>query len=259
MAQFSPQYNPHKLTARVRTVNNWIFWIIFILSFLPVFPNKYTDSELCKTCLSILNIICILLFFTLEIIADFILFPQSEQKRRDDFLDNSFGSRFASENSIGYYNNENVAAGLYKAACNMFENTFFTYSLVKAITLRKVLFPSIVLISVWVLAFFGFNKVPMALSILQFLFSANVLGNMIKHLILLNKTSTIYDNWITTFQIQDFKQSTLKYQSSIYRNWLNYETTLSRIQPETPDKFFQKHNPRLTREWESMKTKYGIN
>lgn len=258
MATFSPQYNPHKITATVRTVNDWVFWFVFILAFAPICFHDFCETEMVKSILNVVNVISILLFFTLEIVVEFILFPQSEQKRRDDFLDNSFGSKFSTANSIDYYNNENLSQGLFKAASNLFENSFFTYSLVKALTFRKIIIPAIVLTSVWAMAYFGFKTVPVALSVLQILFSANVLGNLVKHLILLNKVSTIQDNWITTFQIADFKKQTLNYQSNIYRNWLNYEAILSRIQPDISDSFFKKHNPRLTKEWEQIKTKYAI-
>lgn len=259
MATFSPQYNPHKVTALVRSVNDWVFWIVFVLAFAPICFHDFCEIELVKSILNVINVISILLFFTLEIVVEFILFPQSEQKRRDDFLDNSFGSKFSTANSVDYYSNENLGQGLFKASSNLFENAFFTYSLVKALTFRKIIIPAIVLTSVWAMAYFGFQRVPVAISVLQILFSANVLGNLVKHLILLNKVSTIQDNWITTFQIGDFKAQTLKYQSNIYRNWLNYETILSRIQPDISDSFFKKHNTHLTAEWEQIKTRYSIN
>ena len=258
MAQFSPQYNPHKVTAQVRSVNEWIFWFVFALGFAPVFFHDLCETYAVKTLLDIINIISILLFFSLEIIVEFVLFPQSEQKRRDDFLDNSFGSRFAVANSIDYYNNDNTAQGIYKAACNLFENVFFTYAIIKALTFSKIILPSLVLVSVFVLAYFGFNKVPFTLTVLQVLFSANVLGNLIKHLILLGKLATINDTWITLFQIQDFKTQPQKYQAQVYRNWLNYETILTRIQPGIPDKKFKKLNPKLTTEWDQIKNKYSV-
>jgi len=258
MARFVPHYDPHKITSTVRSINDWIFWFVFLLAFFPVFFQELCKGEIIITLLNVINIISILLFFTLEIVVEYILFPLSEQKRRDDFLDNSFGSKFLSTNSIDYYSNENIGQGLLKAASNLFENAFFSYSVIKSLTLRKIVLPIIVLLSVWVLAYFGFDKAPIALSVLQFLFSANVLGNLIKHLILLNKLSFIYDNWVTTFQAKDFKTKTTEYQATIYRNWLNYEAMLSRIQPNVPEKFFKKHNPRLTTEWEQIKNKYSI-
>ncbi len=259
MATFAPHYNPHKVTGYVRSINSYIFWIVFLLAFAPVFFPNFCSGVKAKSVLDIINIISILAFFVLEMVVEFILFPLSEQKRRDDFLDNSFGSKFSPENSIDYYSNDNISNGLLKAACNLFENSFFTYSLIKRLSIRQILFPSIVLVSVLVLAYYGFNKVSFALSFLQLLFSANVLGNLIKSLVLLNKVSTIHENWISTFQIEDFKTSTWKYQSNIYRNWLNYEAILSRIQPDISDAFFKKHNTRLTSEWKQIKIRYSIN
>jgi hypothetical protein len=258
MAQFAPQYNPHKVTAQVRLVNEWIFWLVFALGFAPVFFHDLCETYAVKTLLDIINIISILLFFSLEIIVEFVLFPQSEQKRRDDFLDNSFGSKFSSANSIDYYNNDNVTQGIYKAACNLFENVFFTFSVIKALTFSKIILPSLVLVSVFALAYFGFKKVPFTLTVLQVLFSANVLGNLIKHLILLGKLTAIFENWTTLFQMPEFKTQPQKYQALVYRNWLNYETILTRIQPGIPDKKFKKLNPKLTAEWDQLKNRYSL-
>jgi len=259
MAKFAPQYNPHKVTAQIRAVIGLVFWLVFILSLLPFLVSRIENNHLVKEILGIINIISILLFFTLEIVVEFILFPQSEQKRRDDFIDNSFGSKFSPANSIEYYDNEEIGHGLYKAATNLFENTFFTYSLVKEQTLRKIVFPSIVLIAVFVFAYFGFSKTPISVTILQLLFSANVLGNLIKHLILLNKVSAIQDNWVSLFQDQNFKSNPTKFQANIYRYWLQYETMLSRIQPDISTKLFNKKNESLTQEWNKIKSKYQIN
>lgn len=258
MAKFSPQYNPHRVTAQIRSLIEWTFWLIFILSVLPIIFKGIDDFEVLKEILNIVNIISILLFFTLEIIVEFILFPQSEQKRRDDFIDNSLGSKFSAANSIEYYDNDELSEGLYKAAVNLFENVFFTYSQIKDLTFKKIIFPTIVLIGVFVLAFFGFKEVPISLSILQVLFSANVLGNITKHLILLNKLSCIQDNWVNVFQHEDFRNNANKYQASIYRYWLQYESVLSRFQPGIPEKTFKRMNPTLTVQWDKIKIQYSI-
>ncbi|MDI1355733.1 MAG: hypothetical protein PSX36_12500 [bacterium] len=258
MARFAPQYNPHKVTAQIRAIIDFTFWIVFSLSILPFVCKWCEQNSEMKEVLSILNIISILLFFVLEIIVDFILFPQSEQKRRDDFIDNSFGSKFSPANSVEYYDNEELQQGLYKTSTNLFQNSFFTYSLIKELTLSKIIFPSIVLVAVFVFAFFGFEKTPISVTILQVLFSANVLGNLIKHLILLNKLAAIQDGWVSIFQNENFKSDTNKYHASIYRYWLQYEALLSRIQPNIPEKVFKSKNALLTEEWIKIKTKYQI-
>lgn len=266
MAKFTPQFNLYKIIGSLKQVSTILFWIVFTLSIVPniislsnIPIDTYINTDTLKGLISIVNIIAILLFFVLDIVIDYVLLPEAEIKRRDDFIDNSFGSKFTTNNSVEYYDNEEVANGLYKAAVNQFENCFFTYSLIKALTVRKIVSPAIVLLTVWVFAYYGFRDVPVALSFLQIFFSANVLGALIKHLILLSRLSIIQEAWIGLFQEQDFKQSFLKYQAHIIRNWLRYETLHSRIQADVPKKVFDAMNPALTNEWNTIKIKYQIN
>ena len=195
----------------------------------------------------------------LELLVEFILIPQAESKRRDDFIDNSFGSSFSTNPSIGYYDNEEIGKGLYRASVNLFENCFFTYSLVKSIITRKIIAPAVIMITVAVCAFYGFKQVPFALSLLQVLFSMNLLGELVKYCILLVRLHNIQDCWITLFQHDDFKQNVYKYATSIYRYWLQYEALHSRIQAGVPDSHFKKMNETLTKDWEGIKSRYKIN
>ena len=258
MAQFAPQYNLFVIIDKIRLFIFWIFWFIFILSIVPAFLKLLNIKLNIDDLISTLNIICIICFFVLDIVVENILVPQADSKRHDDFIDNSFGSSFSSNPSIGYFDTEELQQGLYKAASNLFENCFFTYSLVKAVTIRKTLLPTVVLLSIAVFAYYGFKEVPFALTLLQALFSATVLGNLIKHFILMVRLHSIHDAWITLFQNQDIKSNTEKYRTLIYRYWLQYESLQSRIQAGIPDRIFNKLNPDLTKEWEEIKTRYNI-
>jgi hypothetical protein len=258
MATFAPQFDLFKIINRLSKTGQIVFWIILGLSTLPLICNEFCLKNNLSDTINILNIIGISLFFFLELINEFILIPQADNKRRDDFIDNSFGSKFSPNNSIGYYDNDEINNGLYKAAVNLFENCFFTYSLVKVTTISKIITPTIMLFLTIVLAFYGFKQVPFALSVLQALFSANILGMLIKHFILLNKLSSIQDTWILLFQNTDLKTDTVKYQTHIYKYWLQYETLHSKINAGIPDKVFTKNNPILTTEWATLKQKYNI-
>lgn len=258
MAQFAPQYNLFVIIDKIRLCILWIFWFIFILSIVPAVLKLLNVKLNFEDLINTLNIICIICFFVLDIVVENILIPQADSKRRDDFIDNSFGSSFSSNPSIGYFDTMGLQQGLFKAASNLFENCFFTYSLVKAVTIRKTLLPTVVLLSIAVFAYYGFKQVPFALTLLQALFSATVLGNLIKHFILMVRLHSIHDAWITLFQNQDIKSNTEKYRTLIYRYWLQYETLHSRIQAGIPDKIFNKLNPNLTKEWEEIKMRYNI-
>lgn len=258
MADFAPQYNLYKVIGNLRTVAQWTFWSILVFSIVPVTFKEFCDKYSLLHLVNILNIIGISIYFIVETTIEFILLPLADSKRRDDFIDNSFGSKISTNSSIGYYDNDEVNQGLYKAAVNLFENCFFTYSLVRIMTTRKVVIPSIMLILVVVFAYYGFKEVPFALTILQALFSASILGELIKHLILVNRLSNIQDSWVSLFHNEDLKQSSLKYQAHIYRYWLQYEALHSKINANIPDSVFTKYNPNLTKEWESIKLRYKI-
>jgi len=257
-ALYAPQYNLYKIIGKIKLASNLAFWLIFILSIIPTGLKLLNFTWAIDDLLNILNIILILVYFVLDVITDQILIPQAEQKRRDDFIDNSFDSKFSVNNSVQYYDNEEVNYGLYKAATNQFQNCFTTYSLIKLITPQKIVIPSIIVIVIWIVAYFGFKEVPFFLSLLQVLFSASILGGLIKHLILFNRLSVIYDDWVKLFQYEDFDDASIKYNSSIIRNWLRYETLVAKISADIPDTFFNKHNSRLTQDWMALKVKYNI-
>lgn len=265
MARFAPHANLYKTIGYLRTSTTWLFWIVFgvsvLLTLLTIPHSVFSangNAEAIKQVLELTDAIVILLFFTVDIIIDYVLFPQAENKRRDDFLDNSLGSKFSTNSSVDYYDNEEIATGLHKAATNQFENCFFTYNLLKALTFGKVIVPSVVFLAIWVFAFYGFHNVSVAVSFLQVFFSVNVLGGLIRHLILLSRLSVIYDNWVTLFQDDNFKNNPSKYQSHILRYWLRYETLHSTIPADIPQSFFDKMNLSLTNEWMALKAKYQI-
>ncbi len=258
MAQFAPQYNLMVIVDKIRTGIFWIFWLIFILSVVPVLLKMLKIELPIDDLFNTLNIICIALFFILDILVEYIIVPQADNKRRDDFIDNSFGSSFSPIPSVGYFDTDELSYGLYKAAANLFENCFFTYSLVKVVTIRKTVLPAIVLLSVAVFAYYGFKQVPFALSFLQALFSATLLGELVKHFVLMARLHTIHDAWILLFQHPDFKADPGKYETTIYRYWLQYEALRSRIQSGVPDKVFKQFNEKLTEDWIAIKCRYNI-
>jgi hypothetical protein len=258
MAKYTPQYNLFIIIKRIAFINQILFWAILIFSIVPVTFKEFCETTDLVNIINILNVIGISMFFILKSVNNFVLVSQADSKRRDDFIDNSFGSGFSTKNSIEYFDNDEIEKGLYKASVNLFENCFFTYSLVKSITIKKIVIPALIFISILVLAYYGFKSVPISLTVLQALFSANILEQLIKHLVLLTRLTTIYESWISLFQQEDLKTNIEKYQTYIYRYWLQYETLHSRIIAGIPEKIYNKLNPSLTQEWSNMKSKYKI-
>lgn len=258
MAEYAPQHYIMNIINQINLVGILLFISILVLSICSTIINSDIKYEHLRIILYTINIVCISFLFLTETINDFILIPLADNKRRDDFIDNSFGSKFSPLSSIGYYDNDNLHIGLYKAAVNQFENCFFTNSLISLITVSKIILPLLMTIILMVLAVYGFKEVPFALTILQALLSAKILQTLVKHCILLIKLPKVLDSWIILFQNEEFKNNTIKYQASVYRHWLQYETLHSNINAGISDRVFKTHNPLLTSKWEKIRIKYNI-
>ena len=258
MAEFAPHTDLFKIINNLSSFAQILFWAILGFSVLPIVLDEFYLPQSITDIVNILNIIGITAFFLVEILIDYILLPQADSKRRDDFIDNSFGSKFSLKNSVGYYDNDEIGKGLYKASVNLFENCFFSFSLIKIVTTRKIIIPILMVIAMAIFAYYGFKEVPFTLSILQALFSTNILGLLIRHLILLKILSSIQNSWIRLFQNDDFQNEPFKYQANIYRYWIQYETLHSKINSGIPNSVFKKRNQLLTNEWDILKNKYNI-
>lgn len=258
MPGYTPQHSLFSITEKLRAVADFLFWAVFILSAIPTILSLAKIQWSFDELINVVNILAIVVFFSFDIIIEYFLVPQAENKRRDDFLDNSFGSNFTVKSSEQYFDTVNLDSGLYKAAANLFENSYFTYSVLKSVTTRKIIVPAIAFLAIFVFAYYGFRQAPFALSVLQVLFSANLLGGLIKHLVLIAKLNTLNDEWIGLFQQQDFKINISGYAPRVYRYWLRYETLLSRIQAAVPEIVFSRFNKQLTEEWSEIMKRYKI-
>lgn len=258
MAEFSPHTDLYNVKSKLESISKFIFWLTLFLSIFPIVFEEFCRIHKVVDLLNIINIIGIALFFIIETLNEYILLPLADNKRRDDFIDNAFGSKFSIKNSIDYYDNEEIEKGIYKVAVNQFENCFFTYSLIKISTVPKIVVPTIMLFSMSIIAYYGFSEVPFALTILQAFFSVNILGNLIKHLILMNRLATIQDSWLELFHNINLKDEIINFQPQVYRYWLQYETLNSKINANISNQTFTNSNSKLTEEWNSLKIKYQI-
>jgi hypothetical protein len=263
MARLTPQRNLFSIVVAIRKVNFTLVWFVLFFSLFPELLKlnllKSWDALLgLQNIINVANVISIGVYFVLDAIVNYVLIPQAENKRKDDFIDNSFGSKFSIVSSIEYYNNEEISAGLYKGAVNLFQNCFFSASLMKAALPQKIVLPAIILLGVMIMAYFGFKQFDWAVALLQTLFSVSILGSLVKDLILYYQLNAIQDMWVALFQNKDVKLNIASYHAQVYRYWLQYETLISWSQPDIPEKLYNRLNGPLTAEWQNLKTKYNI-
>lgn len=137
---------------QIRKLEKSAFILLVITSFLIVAIwalTKFFDSELNKQFSSLKEIAKVVSYVTMvgyliiSLIAK-ILFHTVEKRKRNDLIDNSFGTNYSDENTKGYYNNDETENGIKKLALNSYESSFHTENTLK-IMLTKDLFVLVVL------------------------------------------------------------------------------------------------------------------
>lgn len=258
MSEYSPHNRTFKVDLFLQKVSNIIYWIILVISILGPIIQKIVTNYVIVEVFEMVIMISIPFYFFVDSIQSLILRPLANSIRRNDFIDNSLGSKLSLRKSLGYYDNDNLKAGLYKLTCNLLENCFFTLELLKKQTIKILLVPTTFSILILVFAYCGFKQLSTSILIFQVFFSASIIGKAINHFILLSGLSNIQNSLSALFVIQDFKINDIKYESLILKNLLDYETLISRIQVTIPDKLFDEHNFKLSAEWGALKENKNI-
>lgn len=259
MALLAPQYNDHRFIDKLRVANNRIFYVIFLCSLLPIAIQYFPYIKIYATTVNIINIVSLISYFGLDFIIDYHLYPLAEDSRKADFIDNSWGTKNSLQNSVDYYDNDELQYGIYKMAVNLFENVYFSLNVSKAMRWNKYGTNAVLTLLILVIACYGFNNVPIAVPLLQVVFSSVILGGLLKHIVFINRMKQVIYKWQSLFQIDDFKIDPDKYRAQVYSIWLYYESTLARTQISLSEAKFNAMNQRLTHQWEQIKIKYNIN
>ncbi|GAA4279146.1 hypothetical protein [Aquimarina mytili] len=72
-----------------------------------------------------------------------ILFHNVEKLKRNDLIDNAFGTNYSDENTTEYYNNDETEYGIKKLALNSYESSFHTEN-----TLKLMLYKNLIILVV---------------------------------------------------------------------------------------------------------------
>lgn len=257
MPKFAPQQDVFKTVLQLDKISNWIIWIVFVLSIsVAILPSieleKEIDSYVIRV-IEVTNIFLLIIGFTLTTIKDFYLFPKAETQRRRDYIDNSLGVNFSLKNSEQYYTNDEVKPGVYKMGVNLFQNVFFTTTISRKMQTAYITKSVIFIVVFVVLAVYGFKNSPLALPILQMLFSAFVLGDLIKLFLFMNKNSKILESLTAFFSSKNTDETI------ILKNYIEYETNLAWAMILINDAIFNKYNESIEKDWQKIKTKYKLN
>lgn len=249
---------PHEINYKtIKKVGGFASFLLYASALISVIVLVIDKTDLVKSkelfnknLNSILAILAIL-YFLLDLVQNY-LFQQAELNRKNDFVDNSFQTKLADENSQGYFSNDSFPAGIYKLGVNGFENSFFT----KAVSCKMII-PSIiksVIIFILFLLVVFFTDQTILVAVVQIALPFTIIQQTTRLIFFHHQVKNIVDNYKHIFHnVNETNKSAL-----IINNVINYEKTLSWGSVQLDSKLFNKHNPQLTLDWEALKIKYNI-
>lgn len=209
-----------------------------------------------KEYLKSLSYVTMIGYLLLSQVAKF-LFKNTEKAKRDDLIDNSFGTNYANENTLGYYNNDEIPIGIKKLAINAYESSFHTEN-----TLREMLFKmslKLLLLSIPFLFSIFSNG---GQNITRLLFEISIPTIMLTQF-----ASTIaYFNGVKNlnerFKIELINIGKSELENKDYSKLLipvmEYYNTKSWANINLDKKIFEKHNNEISRKWLERKESLGI-
>lgn len=249
-----PHSIDYKAVETVDTISNYVLICSAIISIAilitdnDIYFNENKDNRLIFLN-SVLSIIAVS-YFVLDMINNY-LFQKAEEHRRNDFIDNSLGTTLASENSSGYFSNEAVSKGIFKMGANSFENSFFTLEISNRMKLKMVIKSAIIILLFLATAFFTTHKI--LAGVFQITLPFTVLQQTVRLFIFNARVKNIFENFKTIFSSVAYKRNQL-----LISLVLKYETTLSWGSIFLSSKIFEKHNERLSSEYNKLKLRYEI-
>lgn len=251
MANKVPQKKTFDYVTLLDTFGTRLLWLIFTLSIIPLFVTK-KETQWVLDFVECLLLIFIPAEFIMSIIKSHYLLPKAERDRRYDALDNAFGSPFSLQNSEKYFTNDEISAGSLKFGVNLFQNVFFTTRLADKMMIEYILKSSFFGIVFIFMAIYGLKNSPLMLPVLQFMFSATVFGDLIKFFMYHRENKRIWEKLKVIFQ-------TSPKESTILKEYLDYETNISWGQILISNSLYVKYNDTLETEWQTIKQKFKLN
>jgi hypothetical protein len=201
-----------------------------------------------------INSIFVVLYIWFDI-RENIIFSKAERGRTLQYVDNSFDTNFGGKKVEGYFTQDKLGPGFYKACVNCYENTYHTFAIAKEMQYGTYAKAVVVIIVLMFSATVGdkgivryLTEAILPLAAFQ---SALKLSFFVSRLDTLKETFANFFNSIKDSGFQNREPEALK-------NVVTYETTLAWASIPLDSKIFLKMREELAKEWEELKQQQHI-
>jgi hypothetical protein len=258
MEKYIPQKDSFNMALILDRLSNGLLWLSFFLSIISTFEKYWNQINYISTILIIFNIIVIIAILILQI-SKRILLHKAENIRRDCMIDNALGTSIAEEASIGYFDNDEIQAGLKKLLANVYQNSVFSYEIVSAMINKRICPTILMALPLVVFSVIGFINLTVSIPLLQLFVSGLVLMKFIDLFYykrnvewVKEKAQNITTNLSQHSTIDKFGMA------QIIQLVLRYETNIAMMQIILDGKIHEKKNARMTFKWTTVKERQNI-
>lgn len=119
------------IISAVLILANWILGKFFDKT---INENYFQLKDLAK----VISYVSMVGYLVIKLVAK-ILFHNVEKLKRNDLIDNSFGTSYSDDNTSGYYNNNEAENGIRKLALNTYESSFHTVNTLKLMLYKNLI------------------------------------------------------------------------------------------------------------------------
>lgn len=221
-----------------------VLFYLFVFVLILTVINSFNDSKLVVYLLILSNVIYVVLSFY----VDLILKNDAENERRKTMISNAFDVNITSNKTKNYYNNK-LAPSIKKLGVDSFESTLFTReNLCYMIKINgiKMLF----IVIMWIIIIFNIGEENTLLTLVQGMFSAEILLNYFKMVYYYARVKKIYDGFYILFVTKKYNQD--KDLPILIDYVIEYESVKSYCHIMLSSNFFNKTNNILSEKWNEI-------
>ncbi|MBB6463327.1 hypothetical protein [Flammeovirga kamogawensis] len=184
-----------------------------------------------------------------------IRFHLLENNRRVDLFDNSFGSTLSDDNTVGYFNNEEMSLGMKKLALNTYESSYHTEGTLSKMLERK-LYLYIPLLMIFIISIIsnggkGLIRFAIEISVPIIILSQYVI--LIFYYLGVKKVNNLFRTVLDNIGHKNLRKDDVP---KLLRLIMEYNTTQAWANTHLNSSIFHKNNERVSNKWNEIKERY---
>jgi hypothetical protein len=247
--------NYYKPLERAESLGGWLFWTVSLLSIAALVVDR-TAYPVIYAIIQIAFVVGVFLFFVQGQALKLYFFPRAEDARRRELLQNSFGVTLTSEETVGYYNNDQTTP-LKRLAASTMESAFFTSHISRRMLFWQRATTAGYVCLYFVAVLYRSTDLEFLAVLAQVLFSEDILSRWVRLEWLRNRSEKVFDSLQAMFVAKPAFSRPIA-QSQAVDLFSLYETTKSTAAILLSSRLFHKHNVDLTAIWEQTRQKLGL-